>query len=322
MLVRGFIGLYKKSLVEDKEVYGVPSRAVRIASVGDSVEPGNQNWYNIYFDSVEPMKVVDKSQKDLEELINLASSGDQEAVRERINELSLKHGSYAKSGSVQNIDVSLEWLADEYQEVTLETLEHSEAKHGVVVVTGNHMDGALKRTGIKEFSYFRQRLIALNIPFYEVGKDRLINGESEDARVYLGGHGNFRGIRIDNFETDTYGQPLNGATPLKVAFVHDPKGKGQEGMKGVLKNSGLHYVWSGHTHEDDVEFEHNGYDDEWKIVHRLGSTQGPAETELYYANSPCRTQAGYDVITGDQDYIETTIPGPILQEFGRQATLR
>lgn len=306
----GLIALYKAGLQEPTTTFrGKPVFARGFISGGDTGEANSKKWDHRYQDKRNPRDV-------LKENVKLIINVNQKSVKD-VNKLSLKMTNDAMGGSVDNMAVILDWVADYYEAYLTETLQHSELKHAHVSVPGNHADNVLRDLGIREWNSFKQRLKGKGMSVYEVGKPGYIDDGTEQARVYLGGYSNARIINIPDYGLDTEGKPLFG--PINLVVQHDPKGSGFSGVTGEGRNVDADLALAGHTHETWLKLYSTG-DNKFSVAYRLAALQGVSPTEKLYAGSVPRTQAGHRFIMPKPGhFFEEALPGAYLRKKGQDA---
>ena len=298
--------IHEKTLEEPSVFRGKPLYTKGFISGGDTSEANSRRWQHRNHHKVNPQKVMD-------EVMRQASKIDTNNP-EDVKKLALQAASYARSGSVENMAINLDWTADYYEGFLNPTIRSSKLKHAFIATTGNHADGVLVDLGLREADFFRQRLKGRNMPVYQVGEP--LNEEVERARVFLGGYSNARVINIKNYGVDTDGNPMFG--PINLLLQHDPKGSGFGGLIGAGRSVEADVALAGHTHENWVKC-YPIANNKFRIAYRMATLQGVSPTEKYYAKSVPRTQAGHRMVMPQPGFFyEEALPASYLRKKGQE----
>lgn len=309
VIQRGIVAEYKEHLDTPTLLRGKPVYARGFISGGDTAEANSRKWN--HRDHHRP-PVETLLGEDLELLLSLDQK-KQESVKAAL----MKLLGDSRAGSVEDMTVILNKVADYYDQFFRLTLDHSELKWAHLSVTGNHADGVLVDLGQKEFDYFVQRVLGREGGVYQAGTSAKysVANKDRDTRVALGGHSNARILNIPDYGKDVDGNPLFG--PVNLLLQHDPKGGGFSGLVGAGKKAWADVALAGHTHETWVKLYSIG-PNQFRVAYRMATLQGVSATELYYASSPPRTQAAHRMIMPSPGhFIEETLPAPYLLTKGQ-----
>ncbi|MBW2971817.1 hypothetical protein KY359_02160 [Candidatus Woesearchaeota archaeon] len=304
----GWSELYRL-LVENTTFFrGRPAAARGYINAGDAAEANSRKWDHRYHEKRDPQELMRENMRLLADF--------RPGSIEDIVSLAAKMTNDAMGGSVESMSVILERVAEYYMGFLLPAMGSRGLKWAHVCTTGNHADAVLRDLGMRETDFFVQRAKAMGIGVYEVGKpDYHRLGAQKDARVFVGGYSNARGLHIPDYGLDVRGDPLFG--PVGLVVQHDPKGSGMAGVVGAGKNAGADIAISGHTHDNRLKLYRTD-DNRFGVAYKLATLQGVSPTEKYYAYSVPRTQAAHCIVMPmPGDFSEKAIPASTLAEIGR-----
>ncbi len=313
MVRDGLFALYKAHADNPFNFYGRPTELASFISGGDTAEATLIRWDRRYDDRRDPQELL---QENIGKLANL----DQEN-KEEILELAAKMVSDTMSGYPGSMRVMMERVARYYQQFLDITLSVSKSKWAHLSVPGNHADGALRQTGLRETDFFVRDVKAQGVGVYEVGlSDHYRADTMQGARVGLGGYGDARIIHIEDYGHGVDGEKLFG--PISLLIQHDPEGPGTSGLVGAAEKVGADVALAGHVHENWVKLFRIGLN-QFRVAYRLSTVQGVTMTEKKYASSPPRTQAAHCIIMPKPgDFAEKALPAAYLREVGVQYNLQ
>jgi len=304
----GWVELYRL-LVENKTFFRGKQAAARgYINAGDVAEANSRKWDHRYHEKRDPQELM-------KENIRLLANFTPDSLDEIVS-LATKMTNDAMGGSVESMTVILERVADYFQRFLLPSLESRGLKWAHVCTTGNHADAVLRDLGMRETDFFVQRLKALGIGVYEVGKpDYFKDDPQRGARVFVGGYSNARVLNIPDYGLDMAGNSLFG--PVNLVVQHDPKGSGMSGVIGAGKNAGADVAIAGHTHDNRMKLYRTD-DNRFGVAYKLATLQGVSPTEKYYSYSVPRTQAAHCLVMPmPGDFSEKAIPASYLRDIGR-----
>lgn len=312
----GFLSLYFKDLQEARVFRGKPVKAKGYINGGDLGEANSRKWPDRFAFVRNPRELVEENAKLLKEF---------KAGKGNLRELTLKMTNDAMGGSVENMSVILDWVADYMEGIFNPTIENSELKQAFVCVQGNHTYDIFKDLGLRDWDFFKQRLTARGMPVFESGVPKYVakyaKVNPEKARAYFGGYSNALAINIPNYGVDASGKFIFGPEkhgPINLYVQHNPKGGGDSGLIGAGKNANADLSLAGHTHEQWLKLYSTG-DNTFSVAYRLATMQGVTPTEKLYASSVPRTCAGQRFIMPKPGYFfEETLPAPYLRKKGEE----
>ncbi len=273
-------------------------------SGGDTGEANSKKWNHRYHFRLDPMQLL---YQNIEKIQGCLKGGTP------VDFLNLLHSvtSDAKAGSVEDMQVILQRVADYYDSFFSVSSEHSQLQYLHLSVPGNHADGVLVDLGLRESDFFVQRLHSRGVEVFEVGKQSSIGS----SRVGIGGYSSARILQIPD-----YGKNIDGSNafgPVNLLIQHDPKGNKSSGLVGAGRAVQADLALAGHTHETYVKTYSCGAN-KFGVAYRLATLQGTTATEKYYAASPPRTQAAHLFIPfGEGHFFEKTIPAPYLEKVAK-----
>ncbi|PIN73079.1 hypothetical protein COV20_06255 [Candidatus Woesearchaeota archaeon CG10_big_fil_rev_8_21_14_0_10_45_16] len=286
---------------------GRPAHHSGFISGGDTAEANSRSWNHRYHFKRSPQEV-------LAENIELLSNWKPEN-KEEVLKLILQKTNDAMGGSVESMQVILDWVADYYSSFLDQSLDRSRLQCAHVSVTGNHADGVLRDLGLRETDFFVQRLKGRGIEVYEVGKsDYYHDPQKPESRVFVGGYSSARIIQIPDYGKSIDSDALFG--PVNLIVQHDPHGSGFSGLVGAARNSDADLALAGHTHENWVKLDSSG-PNTFRVAYRLGTLQGVSPTEKSYASSVPRTACGHKMIMPQPGHFyEEALPAGYLRDLG------
>ena len=300
----GAHAVYRRHLVEPRIFRGKPIYTRGYISGGDTAEANSRRWNFRSHYRRSPKEVLQENLK----LLSSFKPNSLEAVVETV----MKFTNDARGGSVEDMSVILNWVADYYKGFLEPTLKHSKLQRAHISVPGNHADGVLFDLGLKESDYFEQWARGKGFPIYKVGEPDYFQKEIiRKARIILGGYSPARIVNLEEYGFDVNGEPLFG--PINLVVHHDPKGSGFNGLIGAGKKAGADLALAGHTHENWVSPYSIGHN-KFSVAYRLSTMQGVTSTELVYAESVPRTQAAHRfVMPMPGHFAEETLPAAYLK---------
>lgn len=306
----GWVGLYRRLLAEPVPFRGRKAFARGLLNAGDVGEANSRKWDHRYHRKRSPEELM---QENIELLARFSPKSEEDVIA-----LAMKMTNDAMGGSVESMSDILESVADYLDSFLEGSLEHSRMKWLVAATTGNHADNVLRDLGLRESDFFKQRLKARGVGFYEVGTpDYYRKDPAKDARVFLGGYSNARILNIPDYGLDTEGRPMFG--PINLVVQHDPKGSGMNGVIGAGKNADADLSLAGHTHENKLRL-YKTDENTFSVAYRLATLQGVSPTEKYYSYSVPRTQAAHQLVMPmPGDFSEKAIPAGYLREKGLES---
>ncbi|MBN1543874.1 hypothetical protein JW898_00250 [Candidatus Woesearchaeota archaeon] len=304
----GWVELYRL-LVKNRTYFRGRQAAARgYINAGDVAEANSRKWDHRYHEKRDPHELM---RENLRLLANFRPDSLDDVVA-----LATKMTNDAMGGSVESMKVILERVADYFQRFLLPSLGSRGLKWAHVCTTGNHADAVLRDLGMRETDFFVQRLKALGVGVYEVGKpDYFKDDPQRGARVFVGGYSNSRGLNIPDYGLDIAGNVMFG--PINLVVQHDPKGSGMSGVIGAGKNAGADVTLAGHTHDNRMKLYRTD-DNRFGVAYKLATLQGVSPTEKYYSYSVPRTQAAQCLVMPmPGDFSEKAIPAHYLRDIGR-----
>ena len=306
----GVCRMHEKGLIEPDSFRGKPAYIKGFIHGGDVSESNSRKWDHRYHHKVNPQEVI-------KQVLAMVPNIDTKS-EEDVKKLTLMVANIARSGSVENMAIIMDWVAEHLERLYDLTVKHSNQKHALVAVTGNHADGVLRDLGIRETDFFRQRLKGRKIDTYQVGETNYFSAlENPNIRAFLGGYSNARIINIPEYGITVKGDAPSGKVNLLIQ--HDPKGSGFNGLIGAGKKVNADVSLAGHTHENWAKI-YRTEDNTFSVAYRMGASQGVSPTEKYYADGLPRTSCTHKLIMpGPGFFYEEAIPAPYVMAEGRKA---
>lgn len=301
---RGFLDMVRQYSATPFTFRGRPARIACYINAGDVGEANSSKWPDRYDHKPDPERVLTDIFEELSEF-------NKKNIRKAV-QTSMQFMSYALAGTVENMDDILDRVASYYMDYLNSIIKQSKSKWVFLCVPGNHVDDVFRSKGVQEYSYFKQRLIALGIKYFEVGVDRHLSWENneKDARVGMGGFSNARILNIRDFGIGLDGNPLFG--PINLLVQHDPKGP----VSDAGKSADTDLTIIGHRHHNVQKLYKTG-DNTFGVAYEAATLQGVTSTEKMYAGGIPRTQAAHLLIMPmPGDFSEITLPAHLLGKAG------
>ncbi|MDO8585382.1 MAG: hypothetical protein Q7R85_04700 [bacterium] len=310
----GFVEMHKTYLAKPFVLCGSAARIRGYVNGGDAADANHNRWPHVHSAERDPHELM---LENMELMANVDQS-DPDAVRRAAEKVT----NDSKGGTVESMDVILDWLADYFDKLLLPTLAQPGAfKIALVAVDGNHTRKALDRTGIIDWSFFVQRCKAREIGvFRTVQPDYYKADPMRGVRVAVGGHDNASYIFIKRYGLGADGKLVSGMrSTIDIVVQHDPKGYSGDGAVNAGRSSDADLAICGHTHDGYVKCDKTD-ENTFRVACRLATLEGVTPTELYFAGVP-RTQAAHVcAMPKPGDFMELTIPAEIIQRIGREAS--
>ncbi|MBI2075592.1 MAG: hypothetical protein HYT82_02910 [Candidatus Harrisonbacteria bacterium] len=229
----GFVEMHKTYLTKPLVLCGSVARIRGYVNGGDAADANHNRWPHVHSAERDPHELVVENM----ELLAGFDQSDPEAVRR----VATKMANDSKGGTVESMDVILDWLADYFDKLLLPTIAQPGAfRVALVAVDGNHTRKALDRTGIIDWSFFVQRCKAREIGVYRtVQPDYYKADPMRGVRVAVGGHDNASYIFIKSYGLGCDGKLVSGMRcAIDLVVQHDPKGYSGDGGVNAGRSSG------------------------------------------------------------------------------------
>ena len=301
----GLLALFEKLLKDHFTFRGKMASVSGYLNTGDIGEANSDSWRH------RPDHKLSAKQS-LKEIIRLMSQENIDEYQQVLNLVML-----TISGNAENMDDVLSGIADYLLEYLEPALQSSELKYLLAALTGNHIGNNLDRHGIKELAYFKQRLKAKGIGYFEVGvSGSSVNNTDPNVRVAIGGYETANCLSIERYGLSKDNEPLFG--PINLFMIHDPKGSGKTGIVGAGKNANADLALAGHTHDSYSQASRTS-DNNWRMALRVPTMQKVTATEIVYASSePRTTGAVLFIMPSPGDFSEIFLDINKLRQIGKE----